>query len=287
MKRIACIGEAMIELSMDGDQAHLAVAGDTLNTAIYLKRSWPDVTVDYVTCLGQDMLSNRIVEFIAANDLGHANIQRIAHKSPGLYAINTAPDGERSFTYWRGDSAARQMFSDADFRVLEQFDGLYLSGITLAILPQNIRLALLEWLYAAPVQVIFDSNYRAHLWEDRTTAQKIISEFWQRADIALPSIDDEMDVFGETEAQVTQRFLTQAKSGALKRGARGPLSLGEPVDAQYEPVTEVLDTTAAGDSFNGGYLGALLAGKGQAAALQAGHAMAARVVQFRGAIIPK
>ena len=77
------------------------------------------------------MLSKRIVEFIAANDLGHANIQRIAHKSPGLYAINTAPDGERSFTYWRGDSAARQMFSDADFRVLEQFDGLYLSGITL------------------------------------------------------------------------------------------------------------------------------------------------------------
>ena len=287
MKRIACIGEAMIELSMDGDQAHLAVAGDTLNTAIYLKRSWPDVAVDYVTCLGQDMLSKRIVEFIAANDLGHANIQRIAHKSPGLYAINTAPDGERSFTYWRGDSAARQMFSGADFRVLEQFDSLYLSGITLAILPQNIRLALLEWLYAAPVQVIFDSNYRAHLWEDRTTAQKIIAEFWQRADIALPSIDDEMDVFGETEAQVAQRFFTQAKSGALKRGARGPLSLGEPVDAQYEPVTEVLDTTAAGDSFNGGYLGALLAGKGQAAALQAGHAMAARVVQFRGAIMPK
>ena len=287
MKRIACIGEAMIELSMDGDQAHLAVAGDTLNTAIYLKRSWPDVAVDYVTCLGQDMLSKRIVEFIAANDLGHANIQRIAHKSPGLYAINTAPDGERSFTYWRGDSAARQLFSDADFRVLEQFDGLYLSGITLAILPQNIRLALLEWLYAAPVQVIFDSNYRAHLWEDRATAQKIIAAFWQRADIALPSIDDEMDVFGETEAQVAQRFFAQAKSGALKRGARGPLSLGEPVDAQYEPVTEVLDTTAAGDSFNGGYLGALLAGQGQAAALQAGHAMAARVVQFRGAIIPK
>ena len=287
MKRIACIGEAMIELSMDGDQAHLAVAGDTLNTAIYLKRSSPDITVDYVTCLGQDTFSKRIEEFIAANDLGHANIQRIAHKSPGLYAINTAPDGERSFTYWRGDSAARQMFLDADFRVLEQFDGLYLSGITLAILPQNIRLALLEWLHTVQVQVIFDSNYRPYLWEDCAMAQKIIAAFWQRADISLPSIDDEMDVFGETEAQVAQRFFTQAKSGALKRGARGPLSLGESVDAQYEPVTEVLDTTAAGDSFNGGYLGALLSGKGQAVALQAGHALAAQVVQYRGAIIPK
>ena len=196
MKRIACIGEAMIELSMDGDQAHLAVAGDTLNTAIYLKRSLPDITVDYVTCLGQDMFSKRIVDFIAANDLGHSNIRRIADKSPGLYAINTAPDGERSFTYWRSDSAARQMFSDADFDFLEQFDGLYLSGITLAILPQTLRLALLEWLNAAQIQVIFDSNYRPHLWEDRATARKIIAAFWQRADISLPSIDDEMDVFG-------------------------------------------------------------------------------------------
>ena len=287
MKRIACIGEAMIELSMDGDQAHLAVAGDTLNTAIYLKRSLPEIAVDYVTCLGQDMFSNRIVEFIAANNLGHANIRRIADKSPGLYAINTAPDGERSFTYWRNDSAAQQMFSDADFRFLEQFDGLYLSGITLAILPQNLRLALLEWLQTAQVQLIFDSNYRPYLWEDHATAHKIIAGFWQRADISLPSIDDEMEIFGQTEAQVEQRFLTQAKSGALKRGARGPLSLGTPVVARYEPVTEVLDTTAAGDSFNGGYLGALLSGKGQAAALQAGHALAAQVVQYRGAIIPK
>ena len=96
-----------------------------------------------------------------------------------------------------------------------------------------------------------------------------------------------MEVFGETGAQVEQRFLIQAKSGALKRGARGPLSLGEPVVAHYEPVTEVLDTTAAGDSFNGGYLGALLSGKGQVAALEAGHVLAARVVQYRGAIIPK
>ena len=92
MKRIACIGEAMIELSMDGDQAHLAVAGDTLNTAIYLKRSLPEIAVDYVTCLGQDMFSNRIVEFIPANNPGHPNIRRIAHKPPGLYAITTPPD---------------------------------------------------------------------------------------------------------------------------------------------------------------------------------------------------
>ena len=54
MTRIACIGEAMIELSLVDDDAQVGVAGDTLNTAIYLHRSAPDMQVDYLTCLGDD-----------------------------------------------------------------------------------------------------------------------------------------------------------------------------------------------------------------------------------------
>ena len=64
MTSIACIGEAMIELSMAGDDAQLGVAGDTLNTAIYLHRAAPGITVDYVTCLGDDPFSARIHDFI-------------------------------------------------------------------------------------------------------------------------------------------------------------------------------------------------------------------------------
>lgn len=53
-KRIACIGEAMIELSLagTGDTARIAVAGDTLNTAVYLRRNWSG-DVAYVTALGR------------------------------------------------------------------------------------------------------------------------------------------------------------------------------------------------------------------------------------------
>jgi 2-dehydro-3-deoxygluconokinase len=42
----------MVELAMQGDAAQVGVAGDTLNTAIYLQRSAPDFEVDYVTRLG-------------------------------------------------------------------------------------------------------------------------------------------------------------------------------------------------------------------------------------------
>ena len=92
---------------------------------------------------------------------------------------------------------------------------------------------------------------------------------------------------GDVYTSQASRFVATAKSGALKRGARGPLSLGVEVCASYQPAPKVVDTTAAGDSFNGGYLGALLSGKSQAQALKTGHDLAAQVVQYRGAIIPK
>ncbi|WP_299500992.1 sugar kinase [uncultured Roseobacter sp.] len=288
--RVACVGEAMIELSMHGTAAQIGVAGDTLNTAIYLKRAAPDLTVDYVTCVGDDPFSARITDFIAAQNIGCGNIKAIAGKSPGLYAITTNDAGERAFTYWRSASAARQMFQvdDAfDFSPLADYDVVYLSGITMAILPQAVRLALIDWLAQNKARVAYDSNYRPRLWEDVQVAQQVTRTLWSQADIALPSIDDEMDLFGETEDQVAARFLALSTQGALKRGAQGPLSLGEAVDQAYAPAAKVVDTTAAGDSFNGGYLGALLSGQSQADALRAGHDCAARVVQHRGAIIPE
>lgn len=290
MTRVACIGEAMIELSMRGSIANVGVAGDTLNTAIYLKRAAPDLQVDYVTCLGDDPFSAQIRDFIAAQDIGCGAIQTIAGKSPGLYAITTTDDGERSFTYWRSASAAREMFQTGDtcdFSPLSDYDLVYLSGITMAILPPHVRQALIRWLESASIRVAYDSNYRPKLWEDQQIAQEATRAMWARCDIAMPSIDDEMALFGETDTQVAARFDTYQGTGALKRGDLGPLSLGEPVEQTYAAAPKVVDTTAAGDSFNGGYLGAVLTGSTQADALRAGHDCAARVVQHRGAIIPK
>ncbi|MEM9637237.1 MAG: sugar kinase [Pseudomonadota bacterium] len=290
MTRVACIGEAMIELSLQGETAKVGVAGDTLNTAIYLKRCAPQLAVDYVTCLGDDPFSGQIRDFIAAQHIGTDAIRTLPGKSPGLYAITTTEEGERSFTYWRSAAAARDLFQvpgGCDFSVLDGYDVLYLSGISLAILPQPVRLALIDWLKQAPQQLVYDSNYRPRLWEDQQTAQAITHLMWARADIALPSIDDEMALFDETEETVTARVQSYPGTGALKRGETGPLSLGAAVAQSYPPAAKVIDTTAAGDSFNGGYLAARLTGQPQADALMAGHACAARVVQHRGAIIPE
>jgi 2-dehydro-3-deoxygluconokinase len=287
--RIACIGEAMIELAMAGTTAQVGVAGDTLNTAIYLHRTAPNLQVDYLTNLGDDPFSDQIKTFISGQGVGTHSITIVPGASPGLYAITTSETGERSFAYWRSASAARGMFQDSgtcDFDILSQYDAIYLSGISMAILPQAVRLALIDWLKDSDIQLIYDSNYRPRLWEDASTARLVTTAMWARADIALPSIDDEMELYDETADQVTARFENRQGAGALKRSELGPLSLGESVAQTYHAAQNVIDTTAAGDSFNGGYLGALLSGSSQADALMAGHNCAAAVVQYRGAIMP-
>lgn len=286
-RRIACLGEAMIELSMAGATAAVGVAGDSLNTAIYLKRSAPSLQVDFVSALGDDPFSDRIAQFIADQDIGTASLSRRASGTAGLYAITTDGAGERSFTYWRGTSAARTLFADGDFDLLRGYDAIYLSGISVAILPQPVRLGLLDWLHGHAMQVVFDSNFRPILWESEAVAREVIGAFWQRADVVLPSIDDEMRLFEETQRQVIEKFQRLGKTGAMKRGAEGPLSLPDLAEGKYPPAPQVIDSTAAGDSFNGGYLGALLTGALQEDALARGHMLARRVVGHRGAILPR
>ena len=290
--RVAAIGEAMIELSIAGDSAGVGVAGDTLNTAIYLKRSAPSLQVDYITRLGADAFSDRIADFIAAQGVGTKYIERDPNGTPGLYAITTDDQGERSFTYWRDRAAARLMFvtdSGPDFVQLARYDVIYLSGITMAILSASVRSGLMRFLQGfrrSGGLVCYDSNYRPRLWTDRDTARGMNDAMWALTDIALPSVDDEEAISGQDPDTIAHRFLAMKRTGALKRGPLGPLCLKTGATFEFPQASSVVDTTAAGDSFNGGYLGASLTGASQPDALRAGHDLAMKVIGHKGAILP-
>lgn len=296
--RVACIGEVMIELSPAGaDTARIGVAGDTYNTAVYLARLLGDTgQVSYVTALGDDAQSDRIAHALESEGLRTELVARIPGMMPGLYMISVDDRGERSFSYWRSAAAARSLFgplSSVQPGDLSGFDLVYLSAISVAILPQPVRDALFDWAVgyrAAGGWIGFDSNYRPRLWEDVDTAQREVMRFWSISDIALPSVDDEMALFGDPDADVVAARIIGAgvRFGALKRGEAGPMALdGSGQALPVTPVKTVVDTTAAGDSFNAGFLAAHLTGAALPQAMAAGAELATRVIQYRGAILPK
>ena len=81
---------------------------------------------------------------------------------------------------------------------------------------------------------------------------------WEITDIALPSVDDEMELFGDTSnAAVIDRFSERSWDGiAIKRGIRGTDLAATRCccPSKIPDHRKGYRHDAAGDSFNGAYL---------------------------------
>lgn len=299
MKRIATLGECMIELRELGPASiEPAFGGDTLNTAVYLARlgAGRGLSVDYVTALGDDPFSDRMIAAWRAEGVGTDLVARLPGRLPGLYWIHTDDQGERTFYYWRQAAAARELLRGLKPETLQArlagHDLLYLSGISVSILDWDSRerlMALLDRLRQTGTRIAADTNHRPRNWIGPEEARDWMTRLFRRADIALPTFEDEAALFGDTAPAATIDRLMGLGVGevVVKCGAE-PCELAWPggtASVAGETVAPV-DTTAAGDSFNAGYLAGRLLGQAPEAAARMGRTLAATVVQHRGAVIP-
>lgn len=297
---IASIGECMVELSPEpgiGDSPvyRQGFAGDTLNTAWYLRALMPATgSVRYVTAVGDDAISGRMLAFMAANGIDISAIARLPGRTVGLYMIAVSA-GERSFTYWRSQSAARALADDPGRleRALEGCKLAYLSGITLAILSEDARATLLEVLArfrAAGGLVAFDPNIRPVLWQDAATMRDWITRGYATCDIAFPTFEDDAALFKDATPEDCARRISDLGTFevVVKNGAAPVLLDVGGRQSRIPPprIVEPIDTTAAGDSFNAGWLAARLGGACATSAVKEGHALAARVIRHKGALMP-
>ena len=296
LKGVVSIGECMLELSGRGGRDwQMGFAGDTLNT-LWAARALtgPEHSANYVSAFGDDPFSRDQIAFLADNGIGTAQSPIIAGARPGLYAITLA-GAERSFTYWRGDSAAKQLATDpaALAKSLSGQALVYFSGITLAILNNEGREVLFDAVgkaRRAGSLIAFDPNYRPRLWTSPGEAQDSVRKALAITDIALPTFPDEQMLFGDASPEATAARLTEAGIAEIlvKNGEKPALVRHAGAD-EHVPAVEVadpVDTTGAGDSFNGSYLAARLAGHEPVEAARRAHVVAAAVVQVRGALAP-
>ncbi len=293
-KRVISVGECMVEMAPSSHDGlfQMAFAGDTLNTAWYLKRLQPAWSIDYLTGVGVDQASDNMTEFLTGAGLGTDHISVQQDRTVGLYLIELA-DGERSFSYWRSASAARLLAVDKSLldRAFDAQDMVYFSAITIAILEGNgleTFLASLKQARAAGATIVFDPNLRPKLWPSIDAMCEAVTKAAQASDVILPSHDDEATFFGDADPQATlARYLNAGASTVVVKNGGGEIlysddgNTGQVIPAQ---ITEIVDTTAAGDSFNAGFL-AQFGDSDIETAIHAGCTLAGKVICGRGALV--
>jgi len=284
----------MIELSQAaGGLLSRGWGGDTLNTAVYLARL--GVAVDYVTALGDDPWSDEMLAGWQAEGVGTGLVARVPGRLPGLYLISTDAAGQRRFHYWRDSAPARLLFElpqTPDIcAALLAYDLIYVSGVSLSLYGEAGRRRLFEVLDAARARgsrVAFDTNFRVRGWPDLEVGRAAFRAALQRADIVLASVEDLEPLFGEAGA--SELPISDPRTEVVLKLVEPAVRLfhgGRKQLIASAPAHDVIDTTAAGDSFAAAYLAARLAGAEPAAAARSGHRLAGAVVRHRGAIIPR
>ncbi|WP_424991019.1 sugar kinase [Fluviibacterium sp. S390] len=295
-QRFVSLGECMVELAPAGEGNKLlqGFAGDTLNTAWYMRKLLrPDWQVDYVTCVGSDAISGKMLEFFQNAGLNTDHVKSRKDSTVGLYLI-TLDNGERSFSYWRSDSAAKRLCQDPGLvpGALQDAAVAYFSGITLGILSAADRAILLDHLRtarAAGVEIVFDPNLRPALWDSPQTMCTATMQAAEVADVVLPSYDDEASFFGDADLKATAERYAKCGSGlvVVKNGGAEMLTLDRGAFAAHVSTAPeaIVDTTAAGDSFNAGFLATRAQGGALAEAMRGGADLAAKVIAHRGALV--
>lgn len=298
MVNLLALGEGMLELKFD-QQGQLInkFAGDTLNAAIYAKRWSNKLTVQFFSAIGQDTFSNHMIDYLTSENINTNSLLRSFSNNIGIYAIETDEHGERSFNYWRKDSAATQMM-----KMLKDLGGaetlpaseiIFFSGISLAILSDEDKEYLFDIIAAMKQKgskIAFDPNYRAKMWRDEKHAIEWFTRAFQISNIVLPGLDEQQDLFNQKSVEDVTTFMlnlgvNEVIIKAGKDGVYGVSADNENCHVAFNPAPKQIDSTAAGDSFAGTYLSSRLTGDSIKQSIINADSVAREVVQHSGAII--
>ena len=301
-KNAIFLGECMIELNGDisslgnsNTLIDLNFGGDTYNSAVYFSRlTNKETNTFYCTALSKDSFSKKMIERFKLEKLSCDFIRTDGKNPPGLYSIEINENGERSFSYWRDQSPTRQIFLGSKGKHLlnniSNADIFYYSGISTCILDENQKKQLIKVGTTAKV-CGFDFNFRHLLHSDKNKSQSLFKEINNCVDINFVSYDDVKELFNINKPNEVFKLLSNDKNLILLRYKNSIIfkNLDQEIKTITVPHGDVVDTTAAGDAFNGSFLALMNNSENTCIEenILKSHAVTREVIKHKGAIIKK
>ena len=297
MAKVVTFGELMIRLQpynyerfVQASNLEFTFGGGEANVAVSLANYGLDAV--YVTKLPAHAIGQSAVNSLRRYGVDTSKIVRGGDRV-GIY-FNEKGASQRASVciYDRAHSAiAEASPSDFDWdAIFEGVDWFHFTGITPALGPNMVE-ACKEACKAAKargVKISCDLNYRGKLWT-RAQAREAMTELCQYVDVCISNEEDAKDVFG-IEAEATDITGGKLNKEGYKSVARQlaekfnfekvAITLRESISASdndwsamlYDVATNeycfsklyhlrIVDRIGGGDSFGGGLIYSLLAGK--------------------------
>jgi len=292
----------MIELngdisSLENNSSNIKInfGGDTYNSAVYFSRLTNNKTnTFYSTALGKDNFSKKMISRFKNENIKCDYIRTDGENPPGLYSIEINEKGERSFSYWRDQSPSKYIFLGSKGKKLvkdiNNADVFYYTGISAGILDEKQRKDLIKIGSTATI-CGFDFNYRSQLHYNKKVSQLLFNEINNRVDIHFVSFDDARELFKIKNPLEIFEIINEKKNLILIRYKNSIIfkNKQQEIKTVTVPHGEVVDTTAAGDAFNGSFLAIMNNNKNVTVEenILISHSVTREVIKHRGAIISK
>ncbi|MEI7369012.1 ribokinase [Pectobacterium colocasium] len=259
-----------------GEQYSVAFGGKGANQAVAAGRSGADIA--FIACVGDDDIGTRICQQLSKDNIDVSAVEAISGETTGVALIFVNADAENMIAINAGANAA--VTTD------------YLHRHQQHIMDASALLMQLE----SPLETVIAAAKLAHEHQTKVIlnpapARELPDELLSLVNMITPN---------ETEAQFLTGITVETEDDAARAaqvlhdkgietvlitlGSRG-VWLSENGQGQRIPGYRVkaVDTIAAGDTFNGALVTALLENKPMSSAVKFAHAAAAIAVTRRGA----
>lgn len=259
-----------------GKQYQTAFGGKGANQAVACGRSGADIT--FIACVGDDAIGAEILAQLQRDRIHTAAVSVVPEAATGVAMIFVNEDGENVIGINAGANAALTPAHFAPYKgLVEQSDALLMQ-----------LESPLETVIAAAQAA---KNHQTRVILNPAPARELPDSLLKLVDVITPNETEAEKLTGisvsdETGAARAAQVLHDKGIGQvlITLGSRG-VWLSVNGEGRRIPGFKVnaVDTIAAGDTFNGAYVTALLEGKPADEAVRFAHAAAAIAVTRRGA----
>lgn len=259
-----------------GKQYQTAFGGKGANQAVACGRSGADIT--FIACVGDDAIGAEILAQLQRDRIHTAAVSVVPEAATGVAMIFVNEDGENVIGISAGANAALTPAHFARYKgLVEQSDALLMQ-----------LESPLETVIAAAQAA---KNHQTRVILNPAPARELPDSLLTLVDVITPNETEAEKLTGisvsdETGAARAAQVLHDKGIGQvlITLGSRG-VWLSVNGEGRRIPGFKVnaVDTIAAGDTFNGAYVTALLEGKPADEAVRFAHAAAAIAVTRRGA----